>query len=56
MKYSLLSILLALATSIQATHFSYTNGVVENGDFEVERDVRQGTNYIEVTYRFVERL
>jgi hypothetical protein len=52
MKYSLLSIMLALATSIQATHFSYTNGVVENGDFEVERDVRQGTNYIEVTYRF----
>lgn len=52
MKYSLLSILLLFVTSLHATHYSYTNGVVENGDFNVDREVKQGSNYIEVTYRF----
>lgn len=52
MKYSLLSILLFFVTSIYATHYSYTDGVVENGDFEVSREVKQGSNYIDVTYRF----
>lgn len=52
MKYSLLSILLFFVTSLHATHYSYTNGVVENGEFDVDREVKQGSNYIEVTYRF----
>lgn len=52
MKYSLLSILLFFVTSLYATHYSYTDGVVENGDFEVSREVKQGSNYIDVTYRF----
>lgn len=52
MKYSLLSILLLLSASLHATHFSYTDGVVENGDFAAKRELQRGSNYIEVTYHF----
>ena len=54
MKYSLLSILLFFVTSLYATHYSYTDGVVGNGDFEVSREVKQGSNYIDVTYRYID--
>lgn len=52
MKHSLLSIFLCFAASLHATNYSYTDGVVENGEFQVDREVKQGANYIEVTYRF----
>lgn len=52
MKYSLLGLLMFVTTSLHATHFSYTEGVVNNGDFEVSREVKAGTNSVEVSYRW----
>lgn len=52
MRYFLLNILLFFVACIHATNYSYTNGIVENDEFDVDREVRQGSNYIEVTYRF----
>lgn len=51
MKYSLLGVLLFCVSSINATHLSYTEGVVKNGDFEVNRVVASGKDFIDVTYQ-----
>lgn len=51
MKYSLLSLLLLVVTSLHATHLSYTDGVVDDGDFMINRVVKQGKDYIEVSYQ-----
>lgn len=51
MKYSLLSLLLLVTSSLYATHLSFTEGVVESGDFELNRVVTRGEGYIEVSYQ-----